>query len=314
MFILNLIPSALGSYIQQLPEMAARTEATGDDTMRSWLSGWTVFYWIWWMSWTPFVGMFIARISRGRTIRQFVTGVLFIPSMVSLLWFAIFGGTAIHQQRAADATPDTTDGIATIVDGAPTISFDGALFAMLNALGTPQWLTIGLAVLAMVLTGIFFITGADSASIVMGSLSSRGTLKPSKPIVVFWGTLMGTVAIVMLLAGGDTPAEALSGLQRMTIVAAAPFVIVLLVLCIALTRDLRRDPIWLRKQLSDSVMRRTVRAAVEEHGHQKFILATKDSAAPPTGQMHAVDAAAGTPIYLSNNGHRPEATSDEQKI
>ena len=315
MFILNLVPSALGSYLQHLPEMAARTEATGDDTMRSWLSGWTVFYWVWWMSWTPFVGMFIARISRGRTIRQFVTGVLFVPSLVSLLWFAVFGGTAIHQQRAADATPDTGDGIATIVDGAPTISFDGALFAMLNGLGTPQWLTIGLAVLAMVLTAIFFVTGADSASIVMGSLSSRGTLKPSKPVVVFWGTLMGTVAIVMLLAGGNTPAEALSGLQRMTIVAAAPFVIVLLVLCVALTRDLRRDPIWLRKQLSDSVMRRTVRAAVEEHGHQKFILATKESASPPTGQLQAVDAtAAGTPIYASNNGHRPEAKYDGQKI
>ncbi|RDV12362.1 BCCT family transporter [Arthrobacter sp. RT-1] len=315
LFILNLIPSALGSYIQQLPEMAARTEATGDDTMRSWLSGWTVFYWVWWMSWTPFVGMFIARISRGRTIRQFVTGVLFVPSLVSLLWFAVFGGTAIHQQRAADGTPDTGDGIATIVDGAPAISFDGALFAMLNGLGTPQWLTVGLAILAMVLTAIFFVTGADSASIVMGSLSSRGTLKPSKPVVVFWGTLMGTVAIVMLLAGGDTPAEALGGLQRMTIVAAAPFVIVLLVLCIALARDLRRDPIWLRKQLSDSVMRRTVRAAVDEHGHQKFILATKESTAPATGPLHAVDAtAAGAPIYGSGNGHRPEANYERQKI
>lgn len=303
LFILNLIPSALGSYIQQLPEMAARTEATGDESMRAWLSSWTVFYWVWWMSWTPFVGMFIARISRGRTIRQFVTGVLFVPSVVSLLWFAIFGGTAIHQQRAADATPNTADGIATIVDGAPTISFDGALFAMLNGLGTPQWLTIGLAVLAMVLTAIFFVTGADSASIVMGSLSSRGTLKPSKPVVVFWGVLMGTVAIVMLLAGGDTPAEALSGLQRMTIVAAAPFVLVLLVLCFALTRDLRRDPIWLRKRLSDSVMRRTVRAAVDRHGHQKFILTTEETTTPPTGQIQAIDAtAAGEPIYTPN-GH-----------
>ena len=141
----------------------------------------------------------------------------------------------------------------------------------------------------------------------MGSLSSRGTLKPSKAVVIFWGTLMGTVAIVMLLAGGDTPAEALGGLQRMTIVAAAPFVVVLLVLCVALTRDLRRDPIWLRKQLSDSVMRRTVRAAVDEHGHQKFILATKENTAPPTGQLQAVDAtAAGTPIYAGPNNHRPQ--------
>lgn len=305
LFILNLIPSALGSYIQQLPGMAARTEASGDATMREWLSSWTVFYWVWWMSWTPFVGMFIARISRGRTIRQFVTGVLLVPSLVSLLWFAVFGGTAIHQQRAADATADTGDGIATMVDGAPSISFDGALFAMLNGLGTPQWLTIALAVLAMVLTAIFFVTGADSASIVMGSLSSRGSLEPSKSVVVFWGVLMGTVAIVMLLAGGDTPAEALGGLQRMTIVAAAPFVLVLLLLCFALTRDLRRDPIWLRKQLSESVMRRTVRTAVEAHGHKKFILTTEESCEPPTGQFRAVNAtAAGRPIYTDSDRER----------
>jgi choline/carnitine/betaine transport len=119
LFILNLIPNAIGSYFQQLPEMAARTEAVGDESMREWLSGWTIFYWAWWISWTPFVGMFIARISRGRTIRQFVTGVLLVPSLVTLLWFAVFGGSAIHIQRTAEATPDTGDGIATLVDGAP---------------------------------------------------------------------------------------------------------------------------------------------------------------------------------------------------
>ena len=297
LFVLNLIPSAIGSYIQQLPEMAARTEASGDDAMRQWLSGWTVFYWAWWISWTPFVGMFVARISRGRTIRQFVTGVLLIPSLVSLLWFAVFGGTAIDIQRRADATADPGDGIAKIVDGSPTISFDGALYAMFGNLGTPQAVTIGLSVLAMILTSIFFITGADSASVVMGSMSSRGTLEPSKPVVVFWGTLIGAVAAVMLLAGGDTPAEALGGVQRITIVAALPIVLMMLAMCIALTRDLYRDPLWLRQRLSDSVMRRTIRAAVDEHGHQKFMLATKESPEPLTGEMEAVDAtAAGKPV------------------
>ncbi|NKX56533.1 BCCT family transporter [Arthrobacter mobilis] len=303
LFVLNLIPSAIGSFAEQLPEMAARTEASGDEAMRQWLSGWTVFYWAWWISWTPFVGMFVARISRGRTIRQFVTGVLLVPSLVSLIWFAIFGGTAIDIQRRADATADPSDGIATIVDGSPTISFDGALFAMFSNLGTPQLVTVGLAVLAMILTSIFFITGADSASIVMGSMSSRGTLEPSRPVVIFWGTLIGAVAAVMLLAGGDTPSEALVGVQRITIVAALPIVLMMLVMCIALTRDLYRDPIWLRQRLSEQVMRRTIRTAVDEYGHRKFTLATRESAEPPTGQIQAVDAtAAGQPIYASETG------------
>ena len=303
LFILNLIPNAIGSYLQQLPEMAARTEASGGEDMRAWLSSWTIFYWAWWISWTPFVGMFIARISRGRTIRQFVTGVLLVPSLVSLLWFAVFGGSAIHIQRTANATPDPGDGIATVVDGVPTISFDGAIYDMFNSLGTPQALTIGLAVLAMVLTAIFFVTGADSASIVMGSLSSRGSLEPSKPVVIFWGVMMGAVAAVMLLAGGDTPAEALGGLQRLTIVAALPFVLVMCVLCIALTRDLRADPMWLRQRLSDSVVRRAIRTAVDEYGHQKFTMVTQESTDPPTGQIQAVDAtAAGQPIYARVKG------------
>src|SRR5919202_1271648 len=98
-FILNLLPEAVGSYFSDLGEMAARTEATGGDAMATWLRGWTVFYWAWWISWTPFVGLFIARISRGRTIRQFVTGVLLVPSVVTLTWFAIFGGAGISAQQ-----------------------------------------------------------------------------------------------------------------------------------------------------------------------------------------------------------------------
>ena len=100
-FILNMIPTAVGEYFQDLPGMASRTAAAGGPEMSAWLSGWTIFYWAWWISWTPFVGMFIARISRGRTIRQFVCGVLLVPSAVSLLWFAIFGGSAIGLQEAA---------------------------------------------------------------------------------------------------------------------------------------------------------------------------------------------------------------------
>ncbi|OMH23150.1 choline transporter [Tersicoccus phoenicis] len=295
LFILNVIPAAIGDYFRDLAEMASRTSATGGDGMAAWLSGWTIFYWAWWISWTPFVGLFIARISRGRTIRQFVTGVLLVPSLISVLWFAIFGGTAI---KLLQDNPD--GGLAqAVADSSSTI------YVMFQNLSLPPWLLGVLVVLAMVLTAIFFVTGADSASIVMGSLSSNGTMEPKKPLVVFWGVLMGAVAAVMLLAGGDQPDAALTGLQNITIVSSLPFVIVMVLLCVALVKDLQKDPIWLRRQLSESVMRRTIRDAVDEHGHQKFDLVTRRSDAPDTGSFPAVDATAGgEPIYADRGRRR----------
>ena len=275
LFILNLIPSAVGDFVRDLPTMASRTEAVGDEALREWMSGWTIFYWAWWVSWAPFVGIFIARISRGRTIRQFVTGVLLVPSVVSVIWFSIFGGTAFDIQQRADATADSTDGLVDIVDGAPSISFQGALFDLIRNLEVPAAVGIGIALLAMVLIGIFFVTSADSASIVMGSLSSNGQLEPSKRVLVFWGVLTGAIAAVMLLAGGDDPSAALNGLKNITIVSALPFAIVMFLLCFALVRDLRRDPISLRHRLAESVVDRAIRAGVDEHGGVQFDLVTK---------------------------------------
>ncbi|HSL38425.1 MAG TPA: BCCT family transporter [Arthrobacter sp.] len=275
LFILNLIPAAIGDYARDLAEMASRTEAVGDEALRTWLSGWTIFYWAWWVSWTPFVGMFIARISRGRTIRQFVTGVLLVPSLVSVLWFGIFGGTAFNIQAAADKTENPADGLVTMVDGAPSISFDGALFDLIRNLPLSAGVAAAVAVLAMVLVGIFFVTGADSASLVMSTLSSNGSNEPSRGLVIFWGLLTGAVAAVMLLAGGDEPSEALSGLQRITIVAALPFVLVMLLLCFALTRDLRRDPLALRRRLASNVVERAIRDGVDQHGGVQFDLVTR---------------------------------------
>lgn len=273
LFILNLIPSAVGDYARDLAEMSSRTEAVGDDALRSWMTSWTIFYWAWWISWTPFVGLFIARISRGRTIRQFVTGVLLVPSVVSVIWFGIFGGAAFHVQQEADKAG--TPGLVTTVNGTPSVNFDGALFDLVKNLGMPGWLTAGVIVLAMVLVAIFFITGADAASIVMGSLSSNGAEHPRRGVVIFWGTLTGAVAAVMLLAGGDKPSEALAGLQRITIVAALPFVIVMLLLCFALAKDLRRDPLALRQRLATTVVERAIRTGVEQHGGVQFDLVTK---------------------------------------
>ena len=249
-FILNLVPTSLGSYVQDLAMMAARTGAEGPDT-EAWLSGWTVFYWAWWLSWTPFVGMFIARISRGRTIRQFVTGVLLVPSVVSVIWFCIMGGTAIDLQR------DSTD-------IAHAGGLEAQLFGTLDALP----LATVASILVMLLVAIFFVSGADAASIVMGSLSERGTTEPRRSVVIFWGVATGAVAAVMLLAGGE---DALTGLQTITIVAALPFVVIMIALAAALVRELRTDPMVVRRRYGEEAVEQAVIAGVTEHGDD-FVL------------------------------------------
>jgi choline/carnitine/betaine transport len=253
-FILNLVPTSIGSYLGDLPTMSARTDAEGPETSE-WLQSWTVFYWAWWLSWTPFVGMFIARISRGRTIREFVTGVLLVPSLVSLVWFAIFGGTAIDLQS------DGTD--------LGSLGLEDQLFSTLEALP----LATVTSVLVVVLVSIFFVSGADAASIVMGSLSERGTLEPSRPTVIFWGVATGAVAAVMLLVGGD---EALSGLQTITIVAALPFVVVMIGLCVSLVRDLRNDPLVVRREYGAQAVEQAVISGITAHGDD-FVIAVEEA-------------------------------------
>lgn len=267
-FILNLIPTSLGSYIQDLALMSARTGAEGGAT-NDWLAGWTVFYWAWWLSWTPFVGMFIARISRGRTIRQFVSGVLLVPSLVSLVWFCVFGGAAIRLQQTG-----------TDIAGAGDLP--SQLFTTLQAYP----FATAASVLVMVLVAIFFVSGADAASIVMGTLSERGALHPSRPIVIFWGVATGAVAAVMLLVGGE---DALTGLQTITIVAALPFVLVMVGLAVALVKDLRTDPLMVRQKYAAEAMENAVIAGVTEHGDDFVISVDRDPGAaeslPATSPM-----------------------------
>jgi choline/carnitine/betaine transport len=244
--ILNLVPTALGAYFSDLADMAARTEAVGGDAMAEWLSGWTVFYWAWWISWTPFVGVFIARISRGRTIREFVAGVLLVPSVVTLFWFAVFGGSAISAQRGG-------------ADLAGASSAEAQLFGLLETLP----LTGVMTVLVMLLVGIFFVTGADSASVVMASLSERGNREPTSKIVIFWGVLTGGVAAVMLLAGGDV---GLQGLRNLTIIGALPFAVVIASLAVSLTKDVRSDPIMLRRTAALEAVQQAVVEGITRHG------------------------------------------------
>ena len=254
-FILNLVPTTLGSFAGELGAMAARTGAEGD-VVNTWLQSWTIFYWAWWISWTPFVGMFIARISRGRTIRQFVAGVLLVPSTVSLVWFAIFGGAAIRAQQEG-------------VDLAAQGSEEEQLFGLL---GNYPLATVA-SVLVMVLVAIFFVSGADAASVVMGSLSERGTLKPSRATVIFWGVAMGAVALVMLLVGGE---DALTGLQTITIIAAVPFAAVMVAMAVALVKDLRHDPLVVRRKYAVEAVEAAVVTGVKQHGDDFVISVEKD--------------------------------------
>lgn len=244
--ILDLLPTSIGSYVGDLPQLVGRTEATGGKSVADWLSSWTVFYWAWWISWTPFVGMFIARISRGRTIRQFVGGVILVPSTVSLIWFAIFGGSSMKLQAAGRLGKESTP--------------EGQLFGVLE-----QYPIAGvMSVLVMILVGIFFVSGADAASIVMGTLSQKGAFEPTRFVVVFWGVVTGAVAAVMLLIGGGG-GDALTGLQNLTILVAAPFTLVMVGLCWALLKDLRRDPLIVRGEKGEEAVEMAVIA-----GHEKY--------------------------------------------
>ncbi|WP_410506892.1 BCCT family transporter [[Mycobacterium] appelbergii] len=259
MFMLNMIPTSIGSYVQDLAQMAARTGAEGE-AVSTWLQSWTIFYWAWWISWTPFVGMFIARISRGRTIRQFVTGVLLVPSVVSVVWFCVFGGAAIFEQQSG-------------VDLAGMGSQEQQLFSLL---GEYPIATVT-SVVVMLLVAIFFVSGADAASIVMGSLSERGTIKPTRPTVIFWGVATGAVAAVMLLVGGE---DALNGLQSITIIVAVPFVVVMIGLAVSLVRDLRRDPLVVRREYALEAVNDAVVAGVTQHGDDFVIAVERDPEVP----------------------------------
>ena len=228
LFILNSFTESLGDYLFNLIPMSFRAGAYSD---AEFVSSWTVFYWAWWISWAPFVGTFIARISRGRTIREFVFGVILAPSVVSFVWFAVFGGTAINLQLSG-----AVNNLAnTAANNQP-----GALFLTLEQFPL-FWLT---ALITIILVALFFVSGADAASVVMGMLSSRGNLEPRRWNIVVWGVFTGAAAAICLLAGAiqGSVDVALSALQAVAIASAAPFVLVLIGLCYSILKALRSEP------------------------------------------------------------------------
>ncbi|QIR69009.1 BCCT family transporter [Kocuria sp. KD4] len=244
-FLLTLIPSTFSTYVSEYLFMTGQSAAWGPQSAE-FSNTWTVYYWAWWLSWSPFVGMFIAKISRGRTIRQFVTVVLVVPASVCILWFIVFGGSAMFfAKNGADLS---------VENGAESMLF--GLFDQLP-------LTAVTSVLAMVVIGIFFVTSADSASVVMGTMTQRGRPDPSKWIVIFWGACLAGIAIVMILVAGN---DALAGMQRLVIVSALPFAVVVAMMMVALYRDLRNDPASLRTRFAVSAVEKAVSAGLAEHG------------------------------------------------
>lgn len=220
LFLLQAYVQNLGIYIQSLPDLMLRTAPFTDG---EWLGGWTVFYWGWWISWAPFVGMFIARISRGRTIREFVTTVLLVPSVIGALWFTIFGDSAILRQRESGDM---------LVDGA--VETNTSLFQLLSGL---PFATIT-SVLAIAVIVFFFITSSDSGSLVIDILSSGGELEPPKLTRVYWAGMEGLVAAVLLVVGG---AGSLTALQTASIATAVPFSLVMVAACVSMLRAFRYD-------------------------------------------------------------------------
>jgi glycine betaine transporter len=252
-FILGTFTESLGGYLTQLPAMSFRDGVFDSEVAGPWLSAWTIFYWAWWISWTPFVGMFIARISKGRTIREFVVYVILVPSLVSFVWFSILGGAAFDLQL------NQGKDMGAVVDA----GMEGALFATLSSypLGTFT------SALAVFLIAIFFVTGADAASIVMGMLSQNGCEEPRRGLTVFWGVATGAVAAVLLWAGG------LEALQTLVILVAGPFMLVLIAMCVSTMKALRAEPY-------ESTLPPRVRRAVQhaqrhdQFKHQSIALAT----------------------------------------
>ena len=216
-FLMNAVFQNLGGYLSNLANMTFKLYAYEPN---SWISSWTLFYWGWWISWSPFVGMFIARVSRGRTIREFVTGVLFVPTGFTFLWLTVFGNTALNS-----ALLDQSSTIVMMVqDNLPV-----ALFALLDGL---PWSAL-MSLLATILVITFFVTSSDSGSLVIDMLTSGGRDDTAVWQRVFWAIAEGVVAAVLLLAGG------LAALQTAAITSALPFAIIMLFMCYGLLRGLQ---------------------------------------------------------------------------
>lgn len=205
LYILDMFTNTIGGYVTNFFDMSFHIEPLGGN--RGWVNDWTIFYWAWWVSWAPFVGIFIARISKGRTIKEFMMGVLIVPALVCFIFFAVFGVSALNIEQ---------NGIAEISN----YSLETATFAMLDQYPSATFLSI----LTIFVVAIFFITSADSATFVLGMLSTNGLINPRSSVKITWGVMQAAMAAIIVYFGGT------QGLQNVLIIAALPFSIVIILM------------------------------------------------------------------------------------
>lgn len=247
MLILNMLPTAAGEYINTF---VARTldAAPLNSDKNSWLQSWTIFYWAWWLSWSPFVGIFIARVSKGRTVREFVLALLTVPTTIGIIWFTVFGVTGI----------EIASKVSEVVSHAP----ETQLFAIFNEIP----LSVPLSILAILLISSFFITSADSATFVLGMQTSHGSLRPSAAIKIVWGISLSAIAFVLLLSGGETGLEAL---QSASIIAALPFSFVIIMMMISFYKDANEERKYLGLTITPNSKRMQEYIQKEEKEYQE---------------------------------------------
>lgn len=246
-FIIDSFIENIGNYVSQLIPLGFWSEAYSNT---DWQANWTIFYWAWWVSWSPFVGIFVARISRGRTIREFIFGVLFIPMLLLFFWFTTFGGSAVHMELMGNY------GLIEAVKA----DYGSAIFKLIEYYPLTKPLTLVIVVMIM----LWFVTSSDSASFVIDMLTAGGDTNPPKIQRLFWALSQGVIAAVLLLAGG------LSALQAVAIIAGFPFAIVVFVMMYCLWRGLTRDRLTLYRNqqwyiTAESAEHNSANEFIDEH-------------------------------------------------
>ncbi|GAA2360400.1 BCCT family transporter [Saccharopolyspora halophila] len=217
---LNVFTEGIGGYLTNLVPMSFRLDSFSPEI--EWMGSWTVFYWSWWIAWAPYVGLFMARISRGRTIREFVGATVLVPSVVSMIWIAVFGGAALQLARSGLASD-----IASTVEESPA----AGMFVFIQEYPLPFLLSI----ITLVVLWVFFVAGADAGTVVLGELSTGGSRNPKTWVRLLWGIMLAGVAGVLLVSGG------LGGLQKASVLTGTPFAIILVGICIAFYKTLRDE-------------------------------------------------------------------------
>ena len=246
-FIIDSFIENIGNYVSQLIPLGFWSEAYSNT---DWQANWTIFYWAWWVSWSPFVGIFVARISRGRTIREFIFGVLFIPMLLLFFWFTTFGGSAVHMELMGNY------GLIEAVKA----DYGSAIFKLIEYYPLTKPLTLVIVVMIM----LWFVTSSDSASFVIDMLTAGGDTNPPKIQRLFWALSQGVIAAVLLVAGG------LSALQAVAIIAGFPFAIVVFVMMYCLWRGLTRDRLTLYRNqqwyiTAESAEHNSANEFIDEH-------------------------------------------------